>query len=166
MKAKMKRILSILVALVAAPVLAAGPVKESDLPTEFTQEPPFVQNQVCGELMASMARMSVDLYSVEKAPKVREAAITTGTRALVFMKATAALTDEESVRAKRVAQKIEQSASPATPVLAPFQFCEARIARWLKEGVVSAREYQQAESEVRAALDAALQRTAKPSPSR
>jgi hypothetical protein len=158
----MKRILSILVAFLAAPVLAASPVKESDLPDVLKKEPPFIQNQVCGELMASMARMSADLYAATEAPKMREAAIMAGTRAMVFVKATATLTKDEGARAKRIADQIEQGATPKKPSLAPYLFCEARAARWLKEGVVTPADYQQTEAEVRRALDAALKKTAKP----
>ena len=162
----MKRTLPFLVAVVAAPVLAAGPVKDSDLPDVFKKEPAFVQNQVCGELMASMARLSADLYSASGAPKMRDAAIMAGTRAMVFVKATASLTKEESERAARIAAQIEQGASANKPALAPFQFCEARATRWLKEGVVTPADYQVTEAEVRLALDASLQKPAKPAPAR
>lgn len=139
--------------ITAVPALAASPVKEADLPDVFKREPPYIQNRICGELMASMARMSADLYSATGSPGVREAAVMAGTRAMVFVKANASLSDEERSRAKHIADQIEQSATPGQPAIKPFQFCEERVQRWLKEGVVTATDAQVTEKEVRAAID-------------
>ncbi len=130
-------------------------VKESDLPSEFKSEPPYIQNRICGELMASLARMSAGLYSANpNKPKLREAAITTGTRAMVFVKANAALTDEERARARKVAEQIEKSGSAKSPVVLAYAFCEQRAKRWLDEGVVTPEDYRVTEIEVRKALEA------------
>lgn len=158
----MKRILTVLLAIVAAPVLAAGPVKAPDIPNVLKKEPPYIQNQVCGELMASMARMSADLYAASGAPKMREAAIMAGTRAVVFVKANASVTKDEAVRAKRIADELEASATAKSPAMAALQFCETRAKRWLNEGIVTPTDYQVTETEVRAALDAAVRAPAKP----
>lgn len=157
----MKRILPVLVAMVAAPVLAAGPVKESDLPEVFKSEPPYIQNQVCGELMASMSRMSADLYAATGAPVMKNAAIMAGTRAMVFVKATATLTAEEGSRARRIAEQLEKTTSPRKPTVAPIMFCEERATRWLAEGVVTPADMQVTEAEVRAAFDHAVRPVSK-----
>lgn len=130
-------------------------VKESDLPAEFKREPSYIQNRICGELMASLARMSAGLYAANpNKPKLREAAITTGTRAMVFVKANAPLTDEERVRARKVAEQIEKSGSAKSPVVLAYAFCEQRAKRWLDEGVVTPEDYRVTEIEVRKALEA------------
>ena len=147
--------------MVAAPVLAAGPVKESDLPDAFKKEPPYIQNQICGELMASMSRLSVDLYAASGVPGMKTAAIMSGTRALVFIKATANLTKEEALRAKNIAEQLEKKTSADKPAIRSFQFCEERAKRWLAEGVVTPADFQVTEAEVRAALDQALAPPAK-----
>lgn len=152
----MKRILPLLAALVAAPVLAAPPVRESDLPGAFKNEPPYVQNQVCGELMASMSRLSADLYAATGTPGTKTAAIMSGTRALIFIKATANLTKEEALRAKRIAEQLEQKASVDKPAILTMVFCEERAKRWLAEGVVTPADFQVTEKDVRTALDQAV----------
>lgn len=152
----MKRILPVLVAMVTAPVLAAGPVKESDLPDIFKKEPPYIQNQVCGELMASMSRLSADLYAATGAPAMKEAAVMAGTRAMVFIKATATLTKAEALRAKHIAEQLEKKASADKPAILPFMFCEARAKRWLAEGVVTPADFKATEADVRTALDQAV----------
>ncbi|KVP96892.1 hypothetical protein WJ97_13790 [Burkholderia ubonensis] len=150
----MKRILPFLVAMFATvPALAAGPIKEADLPDVFKKEPPYMQNQICGELMARMARMSADLYTASAFPGVREAAVMAGTRAMMFVKANAALSKEERERAERIADQLEKSATPGKPAVAPYQFCEERAQRWLKEGVVAPADVRLTEKEVRDALD-------------
>lgn len=153
----MKRIFPLLVALfAAAPALAAHSVKESDLPDIFKKEPPFVQNQICGELMASMARMSADLFAASGQAAMKDAAVMAGTRAMVFIKANATLSADEGARAKRIAEQLERQASAANPVIGAYGFCEARAQRWLKEGVITPADYRMTEGEVRAALDSSV----------
>ena len=153
----MKRILTALAAMsVASSALAAGPVKESDLPDVFKNEAPYVQNRICGELMVGMARMSADLYSFSRTPGLRDATVMTGTRALVFVRANAALTDEESARAKSIAAQLESQAPKGKPASGTVAFCEERAKRWIKEGVMTPDEVKKTEIDVRAALDAAL----------
>lgn len=153
----MKKLITLLMALwIAAPAMAAPEqplVKESELPAAFRAEPPFIQNRICGELMASMYRMSVNLWQMSGKPKVRDAALLTGTRAMVFVKANANITTEEAARAKAIADKLEQSASPDAPAIKPYLYCEQRVQRWIKEGVVSSADYLATEREVKAALD-------------
>ncbi|KVP17260.1 hypothetical protein WJ84_03235 [Burkholderia ubonensis] len=142
--------------MAAVPALAAGPVKEADLPDIFKNEPPFVQNRICGELMARMARMSADLYTASSLPGVREAAVMAGTRAMMFVQANATLSKDEQERAERIADQLEKSATPGKPAVAPYQFCEERAQRWLKEGVVAPADVQRTEKEVREALNKAV----------
>jgi hypothetical protein len=149
----MKRILPILVALLTAPALAAGPVKDADLPDIFKKEPPFIQNQVCGELMAGIARMSANLYLASGNAPMKDAAIMSGTRALLFMKATATLSADEQARAKRIALNIESTRSPTNPAMTPLRFCEDRAKRWMRDGVVTEGDVKLTESEVRAAIN-------------
>lgn len=159
----MKLVLPFLAVMMAAvPALAASPVKEADLPDVFKKEPPYIQNRICGELMASMARMSADLYTASGSAGVREAAVMAGTRAMVFVKANASLSEDERSRAKRIADQLEQSATPGQPAIKPFQFCEERVQRWLKEGVVTAADVQLTEKEVREALDKSVPLRKKP----
>jgi hypothetical protein len=153
----MKRILSILAATLApALAVAAAPVKEADLPPIFKNEPAYVQNRICGELLAVTARMSANLYAASRAPGVREAAVMEGTRAVLFIDGTATLTDEEEARAKRIAAQLEPTASSAKPIMTPYVFCEERAQRWQKEGVVAPEAVKAAEADVRAALDRAV----------
>lgn len=154
----MKKLLTLLATLALSSAVLAqstGLVKEADLPAGFKNEPPYIQNRICAELMAGIARMSAGLYAANPGkPKLREAAITTGTRAMVFVKANAALTDEERARAKKVAEQIEKSGSANTPVILAYAFCEQRAKRWLDEGVVTPEDYRVTEIEVRKALEA------------
>lgn len=154
----MKSLLTVLLALlVSVPAMAAAPdqplVKESELPANFKAEPPYIQNRICGELLASMYRMSVNLWQVSGRPKVKDAALLTGTRAMVFVKANADISKEEAARAKAVADSIEHSATPDSPAIKPYLYCEQRIQRWMKEGVVTPDDYLATEREVRAALE-------------
>lgn len=153
----MKALLTILLAVMVAPAMAAAPtqplVKESELPAAFRAEPPFIQNRICGELMGSMYRMSVNLWQLSGRPKVRDAALLTGTRAMVFVKANASITKEEAARAKSIAEKLEQSASHDAPAIKPYLYCEQRVQRWIQEGVVSSADYLATEREVKATLD-------------
>jgi hypothetical protein len=150
----MKRIfLSVLAALVTAPALAAGPAKAGAVPDIFNNEPPYIQNQVCGELLAGMARMTADLYGATGQPAMKTAAVMAGTRAMVFIKANATLTADEQAKAKRIAQHLEQKANAKNPAVEPYGYCEARIQRWLKEGVVTLEDVRLTEVEVRTALD-------------
>lgn len=158
----MKRILPFLAAMVAAPVLAAAPAKTIDTPADFKNEPPYVQNQVCGEMMANMARMSADLYAKTGLAPMRDAAIMAGTRAMVFVRANASLTAEEGERAKRIADQLERSASADKPAIGALAFCEARATRWMQEGVVTPADVKLAEDSVRTALDQAVKPPAKP----
>ena len=156
MKEPMKRIFPALAAMVCATsALAAGPVKDSTLPDVFTSEPPYVQNRICGELMAGMSRMSADLYSFARTPGLRDAAVMAGTRAMVFIRANADLTADETARAKRIAEQLESQAPKGKPAAGTVSFCEERAKRWLKEGVVTQESFKRTETEVRAALDAA-----------
>lgn len=136
----------------AATASAAPAVKLSELPPEFRKAPPYLQNQVCAELMASMYRLSMDLYRASGREPVKETAILVGTRAMVFVKATASLSDEEKAQAKRIAEAIERQPSDAAPAMKAFFFCEQRAQRWLAEGVVTPTDYQVTEQEVRRAV--------------
>lgn len=150
----MKRLLPFLAALVAFPSFAAAPIKEADLPDIFKKEPPYIQNQVCGELLASMSRMSVDLYKATNNPAMQNAAIMTGTRAIVFVKATATLTKEELAHAKDIAAQMERKANAKNPSINAMFFCEERMKRWIDEGIVTSADMQVTEAEVRKALTA------------
>lgn len=138
---------------------AVPPVKLSELPSEFRKAPPYIQNQVCAELMASMYRLSLDLYRGSGQAKVKDAALLVGTRAMLFVKANASLDENEKSQAKRIAERIEGGAAEATPAMKPFFFCEQRVQRWLSEGVVTLTDYQTTEQEVREAIAASPQRT-------
>lgn len=153
MKNKAILLLSLLAASVFAAPAELALVKEGELPTVFRNEPPFIQNRICGELMASMARMSKDLFVATARPAVKDAAILAGARAMLFVKANAALTAEERTRAKRIADQIENSATPAAPAIKPFIFCEQRAQRWIQEGVVTPEDYRELEKEVRVVVD-------------
>jgi len=162
----MKRILPallVLVAAAAAPAMAnAGSIKTADLPDIFKNEPPYIQNQVCGELLAGMASLTADLYAAAGLPAVKEAAIMAGTRAMVLVKANAALTDAEQARAKGIAEQLERNASASKPVITPYQFCEERVQRWLTEGVVTPADFKAIEADVRAAIDKATRPAKQP----
>jgi len=150
----MKRPLSLLfVTLASSSVLAASAVPESSLPDIFRKEPPYMQNRVCGELMVNMARMSLDLYTHSGIVGAREAAAVVGTRGMMFEAANAAMTDKEIARAQHIANRLERLATPQTPEILPYKFCEERAERWIKEGVVSAADFKSTEAGVRAALD-------------
>lgn len=145
-----------------APVAPAAPVvKLSELPKAFRKAPPYIQNQVCAELMASMYRLSLDLYRASGQEKVKETAALVGTRSMVFVKANADLAEAEKAQAKRIAEAIEQQPSNAAPAMKPFFFCEQRAQRWLAEGVVTQTDYAVTEQEVRQAIAASL-RTSTP----
>lgn len=114
-----------------------------------------MQNRICGELMASLARASADLYAGTNEAIFRQAAILAGTRAMVFVKANAEMTAAEGEHAKRIAEDIEKEITPENPVLPAYQFCEARSQRWLEEGVVTQLDLDVTEQEVREQLDKA-----------
>ncbi len=154
------RIFFLLTALAAvAPVMAKpdtpamATVTEAELPAEFRRAAPFIQNQVCGELMMSMTRVSKNLFEQTGNTKVKEAAVLTGTRAMVFAKANAALTPAERDQARDLARRLEQGVSEQAPSIKPFIYCEQRAQRWLKEGVVTDADYRLAEQDVRRSLD-------------
>ncbi len=154
------RIFFLLTALAAvAPVMAKpdapamASVTEAELPAEFRRAEPFIQNQVCGELMMSMTRISKELFDRTGNAQVKEAAVLTGTRAMVFSRANATLTPAELNQARNLARKLEQGVSEQAPTIKPFIYCEQRAQRWLKEGVVTAADYRATEQEVRRSLD-------------
>lgn len=149
----MKRtfLLSVLLAT-SALASASSAVKESDLPDLFRKESPYIQNRVCAELLASMSRMSADLYSATRKQALYDAAVMSGTRSMVFVKANAQLNNQERLRAKRIAGQIESSASPNSPVIVPYTYCEERFQRWVNEGVVTPKIVLETEREVRSAL--------------
>lgn len=164
----MKRILPAMLALLAASsamaaapttthsltgAVPANPVKVAELPAIFKNEPAYIQNQICGELMASMTRLSADLYEATGQASSREAAILTGMRGVLFVKATASLSDDERTRARNVAEKLENGGSMKQPTILPFRYCEERIQRWVKEGVVTKADVAWAEKETRAVVD-------------
>ncbi len=150
----MKRILFLVVAtLASASALAANPVSDANPPDAFRKEPPYMQNQICAELLVGMARMSIGLYAESGFIGAREAAVVVGTRAMTFEKANASMTDDEKKHAKDVAESIEKDVTPKTPGTENYQFCEARAQRWQKEGVVSTDDVKANEAAVRQALD-------------
>jgi hypothetical protein len=158
----MKRTLSFLVAMAAVTLagtfsagtaLAAPAVTDAALPKAFREQPPYMQNQICGELLLGMTRMSIALYNQSGVKGARDAAAMVGTRAMTFLKANASLSEDEQKRARDIASQIEMSSTPANPGAGPYEFCETRAQRWLKDGVVSAAEVKQHEAEVRTALD-------------
>jgi hypothetical protein len=154
----MKRTLSFLVATLVATFSAGSAqatpaVTDATLPQAFRAQPPYMQNQICGELLLGMARMSIALYNQSGVKGAREAAAMVGTRAMTFLKANASLSDAEQQQARDIARQIEMSATPANPGAAPYEFCESRAQRWLKEGIVTAGDVKQNEAEVRTALD-------------
>lgn len=144
----MKSFLVLLAAALSVPSLAFAEVKEADLPNVFKNEPPYMQNQICGELMADMTRMSAALYKSTNRPAMQEAAIMAGTRAIVFVKANAALSADEKQRARKIADQLDKQ-SASKPSDRPVRFCEERVARWLKEGVITPADMKQTEAEVR-----------------
>jgi hypothetical protein len=154
----MKRTFSFLAAALVATfsagsAMATPAVTDATLPPAFREQPAYMQNQICGELLLGMARMSVALYNQSGVKGARDAAAMVGTRAMTFLNANASLSDAEQQKARDIARQIEMSATAANPGAGSYEFCEARAQRWLKEGIVTAADVKQNEAAVRTALD-------------
>lgn len=147
----MKRLSPVILWLAALSAQAAGlaPIKETELPLPFAAASPTVKNLVCAEVMAGMAKASIDLYAQTQMRGPFEASVQAGAAALSFAQATNNVTSEDEAAARQVAQAVALDYSPKNPVFKPFVFCQQRMQRWRAQQVITQADYAQAEQEMR-----------------